>query len=202
MDGAAARLVGLHGHLLRRISAAYNIHFEGLGVATRRLSRYGALRVPLKRRLLALDNTVSFLRHVTQPLCDDLVVAIEIAIGDLALDSCSMPGSTIDGGRADVPSRSDTSADFGASSTDCASLDTDANACTDSGAESGSGHGTCVFVTTDSGLPIRDCRSGFSNCSAVCRCWNDFNMSSSCSVPNNVIALKQSYRVAVRQQFF
>jgi hypothetical protein len=61
-----------------------------------------------------------------------------------------------------------------------------------------SGHGTCVFVFKDSGLPTRDCRSGFSNCSAVCQCWNDFNMSSSCSVPNNVIVLKQSYRVAVR----
>ena len=60
-----------------------------------------------------------------------------------------------------------------------------------------SGQGECVFVKTDSGLPVSDCRVGYPDCSAICVCNSNFNLSSTCSVSNADLTLKQSYRVAL-----
>jgi len=57
-----------------------------------------------------------------------------------------------------------------------------------------SGRGKCSYIVKDSGIPIADCRVGFSNCTAVCNCQSGYNMSSSCSTSNKDISRRQSIR--------
>ena len=76
MDGAAPLLLGLHGRLLRLVSAHAGCHFEGLAVAGRYLFKQGAVDSATKKKLQNLDIVVAFLRHLSELLCEGIVANV------------------------------------------------------------------------------------------------------------------------------
>lgn len=75
---AAALIGALHGRALRAVASSSGIHFRGLSQAAR--CKELPLDNRLRKKLHQIDVAFSFVRHVTQVKCDDLVQSLETAL--------------------------------------------------------------------------------------------------------------------------
>ena len=93
MDVAA--LVSLvHGRALRLLCARLQSHFQGLSAAARAARRANLIDSKLQKKLVQLDVTFAFCRHVSEPLVSDFLGMLE--------DSMKSRGEQLE---ADRPSR-------------------------------------------------------------------------------------------------
>mmetsp|Transcript_59258 Transcript_59258/g.190653 ORF Transcript_59258/g.190653 Transcript_59258/m.190653 type:complete len:867 (-) Transcript_59258:86-2686(-) len=76
---AALLLMSLHGSLLRLASSKLGKHVQGLPVAAKELAKESMISNKLRRQMTNVDTTVSYLRHVTQALCTEVVRDLEKA---------------------------------------------------------------------------------------------------------------------------
>ena len=81
MDGAAPLLNDLHGRMLREVCLHDGRHYEGLGAAGRCLFRRGLVDGKMKKKMIALDCVTAHLRHVSVPLCNDLLARLRALLG-------------------------------------------------------------------------------------------------------------------------
>ena len=63
-------------------SAQAGTHFEGLAVAGRHLRRQGVIDQSTKRKFEHVDTVATYLRHVTEPLCDRLLASVKGQLGN------------------------------------------------------------------------------------------------------------------------
>eukprot|EP00927_Polykrikos_kofoidii_P019794 TRINITY_DN19280_c1_g1_i1.p1 TRINITY_DN19280_c1_g1~~TRINITY_DN19280_c1_g1_i1.p1 ORF type:complete len:345 (+),score=43.22 TRINITY_DN19280_c1_g1_i1:32-1036(+) len=89
---AAALISSLHGMVLRRISDATELHFNGLREAAR--NKKVPLSNGLKRKLTQLDFAHDFARHITRAKCNELFAVISDALAASQLDGIRDPTVT------------------------------------------------------------------------------------------------------------
>ncbi len=95
---AAGLLLDAHGRCLRELAAAAGQHFEGLAQAAR--CRRLELDPKLRRRLRELDTVAAWLRHVTAPRVDLLLLEVAAALvtaegGPLLAGAVSTPEGSV-----------------------------------------------------------------------------------------------------------
>ncbi len=83
MSDAAQLLLELHGGVLRTVRESVCTHFEGLASASRWLAKAGCRDKKLLKDLAHLDTVAAWVRHVTVPLCDKMVLQTKGELAEL-----------------------------------------------------------------------------------------------------------------------
>ena len=74
---AEALLFGLHGQLLRSLSASAGVHFQGISQAARSLRRRGVIRNQMANKLAKIDYAYNLVRHITEISVSDFCKSLE-----------------------------------------------------------------------------------------------------------------------------
>ena len=77
MEAANVILFELHGALLRMACQKLNRHFDGLSQCSRTMHKEGRIDSAMKKTLINLDITMSFIRHVNVPKAESTRVKLE-----------------------------------------------------------------------------------------------------------------------------
>mmetsp|Transcript_50647 Transcript_50647/g.156781 ORF Transcript_50647/g.156781 Transcript_50647/m.156781 type:complete len:239 (+) Transcript_50647:94-810(+) len=80
-------VLALHSDLFRVVSSYSGVHYQGLGVAARRLYREKTIDLPTKRKHLALAAAYNVSRHITAVSWRDLLDKFKASLAMHAVDS-------------------------------------------------------------------------------------------------------------------
>ena len=77
MADAAALILEVHGRVLRMACTRLDQHYEGLAKIARVLAQRNMIDGSMKRTLLSIDTAAAFVRHITLPKNDMLLIKLE-----------------------------------------------------------------------------------------------------------------------------